>query len=590
MATRVYFHGKQVIVRTTSLDWSNVDRVLESELFSEVVKNLLKKLRANNSDFLQILPKGTDKEQDELTLRVLKGLAKEGKQEVIKKAPKLKPFFADTYMLDRFVEELYNYWRGHERYLVCLADPKGGVNGDLEKRPYRTFNDTIESLNHTVRKIYRDIQENITGEHPIIFRQVPAGCQVGIIAKPKPMHLPKEYSALESVPVIRQVLLNPPILIDPPTNKRNGEFALVESNPLQGLKFSPEDWLCFPAKVGDLVVYLYFHNFYTGLAIATSNLFDLCGDGDLKKRPDAIYAYGVPIESLKKYSPEKTVFFNDEKNKVMVGSIPLGDEFAYFGYIKKMMLTLHNAIMIKRGRLPVHGAMVRITMKTGQKANVVFVGDSGAGKSESIEAFRVLSGDNLRELRVVFDDMGSLEIGKDGKIKAYGTETGAFVRLDDLEAGYAFGQLDRSIIMSPHRTNARVVVPITTLREVLHGWHVDYFLYANNYDKAKGTEPENYLEKFATPEAAMDVFREGKRMAKGTTQEMGITTSYYANIFGPTQMKEEHEPLADKYFRQMFKEGIFVGQIKTQLGLAGMEQEGPKLAAKALFEEIKGKK
>src|SRR3989338_10269203 len=188
--------------------------------------------------------------------------------------------------------------------------------------------------------------------------------------------------------------------------------------------------------------------------------------------------------------------------------------------------------------------MVRITLKSGEKANIVFVGDSGAGKSESIEAFRILSGDNLKEMKVVFDDMGSLELAKEGKIRAYGTETGAVVRLDDLEAGYAFGQLDRSIIMSPHKINARVVVPITTLREVLHGWHVDYFLYANNYDKANGTAPENYLEKFTGAEAAMEVFREGKRMAKGTTQEMGITASYYANIFGPTQMKGEHEPLA----------------------------------------------
>ena len=517
---------------------------------------------------------------------MLKKLAKDDKETVLRKNPGLKPFFADTYLLDRFVEELYNYWRGHERYLICLVDPKGRGNGELDRRPYRTFNDTIESLNHTVRKIYRDIQENITGEHPMIYRQVPAGCQVGVIAKEKKTQIPKEYETLGKIPVISQVLLNPPILIDPPMNKRHGEFALVAQNPLDGVKFSPDEWLCFPAKVGELVVYLYFHNFYTGLAIATSNLFELCSEEDLKKRPDAIYAYGVPESAIKKFAPEKTVFYSDEKNRVMVGAIPLGDEFAYFGYIKKMMLTLHNAIMMKRGRLPVHGAMVRITLKSGGKANIVFVGDSGAGKSESIEAFRVLSGGNLRELKVVFDDMGSLGL-ESGKIKAYGTETGAFVRLDDLEAGYAFGQLDRSIIMSPHKTNARVVVPITTLKEVLHGWHVDYFLYANNYDKALKND---YLERFSTPESAMEVFREGKRMAKGTTQEMGITTSYYANIFGPTQMKEEHEPLAEKFFRQMFAEGVFVGQIKTQLGLGGMEQEGPKLAAKALFEEIKGKK
>jgi predicted GTPase len=53
-----------------------------------------------------------------------------------------------------------------------------------------------------------------------------------------------------------------------------------------------------------------------------------------------------------------------------------------------MILTLHNAIMMKRGRLPVHGAMVKINLKGDKSANIIFMGDTGAGKSESLEAFR----------------------------------------------------------------------------------------------------------------------------------------------------------------------------------------------------------
>ena len=44
---------------------------------------------------------------------------------------------------------------------------------------------------------------------------------------------------------------------------------------------------------------------------------------------------------------------------------------------------------------------------------------------------------------------------------AYGTEMGAFVRLDDLQSGYAFGQIDRAIIMNPDEVNARVILPVT---------------------------------------------------------------------------------------------------------------------------------
>ena len=65
--------------------------------------------------------------------------------------------------------------------------------------------------------------------------------------------------------------------------------------------------------------------------------------------------------------------------------------------------------------------------------------------------------------------MGALGCPTDGRVLGYGTEIGAFVRLDDLQQGYAFGQIDRAIIMSPHKVNARVVVPVTTLDEVLRG-------------------------------------------------------------------------------------------------------------------------
>ena len=589
MASSFSFYGKQVVIRTNRLDWGMSENITNSELFSTMLKKYMEKLRNLDSDYLKLFPKAGKEEQEKLALQLLKALSKMPREEVAKKHPEFETFFSDIYELDQFVENFYNFWRSFERYLVCTSRPGNGYVGpDIDKKPYRTFNNTIETLNHQIRGVYRDIRENITHEHPNIFRQIPAGCQVGVIATEKNVGLPKEYSALSKIPMIRQVLIEPPLIIDPPNNTRKGEFKLVATNPLEGVKFNEDEWLCFPAKVGDLIIHLYFHEFYTGLGIAASNLFELCSDDELLGKPDGIYAYGVQEEVVKKYSPDKTVFYNDRKNNTMIAAIPRADEFGYFGYVKKMMLTLHNSIMISRGRMPVHGAMTRITLKSGETANVIVFGDTGTGKSESLEAFRILSEGNLKDMKVIFDDMGSLEIKK-GKVIAYGTETGAFVRLDDLQAGYAFGNIDRSIIMSPHKVNARAVIPITTIQDVLSGWGVDYFLYANNYEKV---ENGSYIQKFKTAQEAMKVFGEGKRMAKGTTNEKGIVTAYYANIFGPSQLRGEHDKIADKYFRTMFDSGVYVGQIKTQLGITGMEQDGPKLAAKALFDMIRkvGKK
>ncbi len=66
--------------------------------------------------------------------------------------------------------------------------------------------------------------------------------------------------------------------------------------------------MCYPAKVGNLIIHLVFHNRFIGLGTSLANLFDLAENEDLKKKPDAIYAYGVPIEHLEGYGDPATDF------------------------------------------------------------------------------------------------------------------------------------------------------------------------------------------------------------------------------------------------------------------------------------------
>ena len=249
-----------------------------------------------------------------------------------------------------------------------------------------------------------------------------------------------------------------------------------------------------------------------------------------------------------------------------------------------MILTLHNLRMIQKGGLPIHGAMVNIIMKNGKKYNVVIMGDSGAGKSESLEAFRNLSEQYVKDMKVIFDDMGTLLLNpKGGAPLGFGTEIGAFVRLDDLDTGYAYKEIDRSIFMNPDKKNSRIIIPIASYNNIMKGYPVDFFFYANNYDKAE----DNELEFFSNPEEAIEIFKAGKRMAKGTTSEVGIVDSYFANPFGPVQKQKETDILIDRFFKEMFAKGVKVGQIKTQLGIKGMEKAGPMKAAQKLFELIK---
>jgi hypothetical protein len=332
--------------------------------------------------------------------------------------------------------------------------------------------------------------------------------------------------------------------------------------------------------VGELCFHVYFDREYLALAVSLVNLFELAGHVEARCKPDGILVFGLSEAAL---DGEMTAFFVDEVQDITVGGVRKCEDVEYFGYFKKMILTLHNVIMMRRGRLPVHGAMCRINLRHGPAVGLVLVGDSGAGKSETLEALRSLAEDWISDMTIVFDDMGSLVL-EQNRLLGFGTETGAFVRLDDLDPSYAFGRLDRSILMSPRRQNARIVIPLTEYKHVVAGYPVDLLLYANNYEPVDDEMPA--VEIFDSPERALHVFRSGYRAAKGTTDEQGLVHSYFANPFGPSQMRDLHEGIARHFFEYTYRLGVLVGQVRTRLGLKGWEREGPRVAAEVLLSRL----
>ena len=102
------------------------------------------------------------------------------------------------------------------------------------------------------------------------------------------------------------------------------------------------------------------------------------------------------------------------------------------------------------------------------------------------------------------------------------------------------------------------------------------------YNNDSGTVLHDFLESCA--DEAKQIFIRGARRAKGTTQEMGMTESFFANPFGPVQREEQTRVIIDKVFDSLFKTGVPVGNLHTRLAVPGMEHDGPALAAKRLFE------
>jgi hypothetical protein len=138
--------------------------------------------------------------------------------------------------------------------------------------------------------------------------------------------------------------------------------------------------------------------------------------------------------------------------------------------------------------------------------------------------------------------------------------------------------------MNPSQVNARIVIPVAKFETVIQGHKIDYILYANNYEEIDNEHP--VIERFSTPEWALDIFSEGAVMSKGTTTSSGLVHSYFANIFGPPEYKESHDKIARKYFASFFKNNVFVGQMRTRLGIPGYESSGPREAATELLRII----
>jgi hypothetical protein len=110
---------------------------------------------------------------------------------------------------------------------------------------------------------------------------------------------------------------------------------------------------------------------------------------------------------------------------------------------------------------------------------------------------------------------------------------------------------------------------------------IDMILYANNY-----SETDIGLRLYDNLDEAIDIFRTGKRRAKGTTNEIGLVESYFANPFGPMQKKAQTEILINEYFHSMAKEGVLIGELYTRLAIPNQEINGPQKAARILLEKL----
>lgn len=577
MNKEISISNNKAILNFSKAFFNNTDDLLRSDGFYEVLKSFVNFHKENNTRIYSYLEKffrssNIDSLAGEIR-DITKILTVMSLDEISEKINKYHDLDKERDALLRIVEDMYDYWRKLERYSVI--EKVAGKEG-IEVENFLGSNIKLKDM---ILEIYRKVEISITGKVQKVFRQVPAGANSSIIVRKSNIDYPDYCKWLNDIPYITKVMIETPYITYTKSNKRDGFFKEVEENPIANIDINTDEYLCYPAKIADNLIYVYFHQDYITHGISASNLFELADEDEVvNTKPDGLYIFGV------KDDRDLDIFYEDKENDLFIGYCNFADKKDYFGYLKKMCLTLNNIISMKKGYLPIHGAGVNVVLQNGKTANIVILGDSGAGKSESIEAFRSLAKEYIRDMTVIFDDMGSFRI-KNGEVSAYGTEIGAFVRLDDLDSGYAFKQIDRSIFMNPDKVNARLIMPVADHKQIMEGYKVDFFLYANNYDRLNPDDKSISL--FDNKKEAIETFKAGARMAKGTTTEEGLVKSYFANPFGPFQKQEMCDDLIENYFDKLFDSNIKVGTIRTQLAIDNMESEGPKKSARELFEIIK---
>lgn len=565
MKEAFYMKNNLALINFTSKYYKTSSELISSEGFDQFLNAYLKFLMKDNQElYLWLTNNASEDEVKDELIRLAKIILVLDIDEIH------HPALNDTKRLLEVIESMYQYWRSIQRISIVYSKNDEGLQ-------LASFMDADDEFNRLVLGFYRRIQQKVQGSKNRVFRQLQAGTNASMMLNAYDWDIPQTYSMLEKIPFIHTLMLRTPLIIHPKSNKRTGTFTEVDTNPIEDFVDLNEDWLCFPCKVGSLLTFIYFHRDFSASAISLANLFELASPVECTgKKPDCMMIFGNEDQK------NDTVFYHDTSEDIWVGKISYDEKIEYFGYLKKMALTLHNLAMMKKGWLPIHGAMINLHLKDGSKKGIMFIGDSGAGKSETIEAITKIAKAEIDFHEVIFDDMGSLHIEHD-RLVAQGTEIGAFVRLDDLDRGSAYRDMDRSIFFNPESANSRVVIPAAPYRVITANHQVDMVMYANNYSDERG------LRIIDLQEEAKQIFIEGKRFALGTTQEKGISTTFFANPFGPMQKQDECRVLIDTMFEQMYAEKILVGEVFTCLGLPDKGDRGIEDAALAVLRYVKGK-
>ena len=243
---------------------------------------------------------------------------------------KYEIFFEDKDLFIELIELLYTYWRRLERYTIVHNTSLGEGLQNVR------FIHASELFNELVLSIYRRVEETVMGYQHRVYRQLSAGANAGLTLSDVNWNCPVEYKGLAPIPFITSVVFHPPIITYTKRNTRDGIFQEHNSNPVENVVLNEDDWFLYPAKVGNMLTFVYFHKTFMIHGFCLANLFELAKENEyIGKKPDIIYVFGYPDGHDEKRAFYYRLFRIYEKNASYTtqcetdGAKPIADTWSY---------------------------------------------------------------------------------------------------------------------------------------------------------------------------------------------------------------------------------------------------------------------
>ncbi|MBF0553969.1 MAG: hypothetical protein HQK96_05345 [Nitrospirae bacterium] len=235
-------------------------KLLQSELFTVILRGFIQRIETKQSRVFSFLTENVPLRRRESLTKYITGLfrllASHTAAEIIIMNSQYYDVLSDTEYLLEFIEELYNYWRHFERFMYIEAPKRSHYT--KQGIHHAQFIKLHVELKTIVLDTYRHVRENLLGINPRVYRQLPAGANMGILLEKIDWKCPDGLSFVRDVAFIRLAIMESPLILYPKMNTRKGAFKEIFDLKEDMLLLIPEQWMCYPAKIGTLTAFIYF--------------------------------------------------------------------------------------------------------------------------------------------------------------------------------------------------------------------------------------------------------------------------------------------------------------------------------------------